>query len=135
MAYTNDKIMCPSSKAKIGGELFGVRQDDGTIAILPQTLPVDEDFLSKASEDGVHPEQKFRFTNKCIESGCKQWNGKGCGVVEQVVQFINQLPITDNIADCPIRKNCRWHLQKGDEACKVCPFVVSEITEQDKVLT
>lgn len=128
------KIMCPSSKAKNGAELLGVRQDDGTIAILPQTLPVDQDFVAVASSDGVHPEQKFRFTNKCIESGCRQWNGTGCGVADQVVQFMNSLPIAEELDDCPIRPSCRWYLQKGPDACKVCPFIISEITEEDQVI-
>lgn len=126
--------MCPSNKAKNGSELLGVRQDDGTVAILPQTLPVDEDFIRKASLDGMEPEKKFRFTNKCVESGCQQWTGKGCGVVEQVIQFLDHLPVKDAIPECPIRPSCRWHLQKGPSACKVCPFIISEITEEDKVI-
>lgn len=128
------KIMCPSNKAKTGSELLGVRQEDGTVAILPQTLPVDQAFLDKVSMDGIAAEQKFRFTNKCIESGCQQWNGKGCGVVEQVIQFLDHLPVSETIPDCPIRPTCRWYLQKGPSSCKVCPFIVSEITEEDVVV-
>lgn len=127
----NEKILCPSSKCKSGSELLGVRQDDGTVAILPQTLPIDESFIENASADGIPAEQKFRFTNKCVECGCKQWTGKSCGVIDQLVQYIDTLPVSEALPPCAIRKSCRWYKQQGADACKVCKFVVTEVTEND----
>jgi hypothetical protein len=81
------KIMCPSSKAQPGAQLLGVRQDDGTVAILPQPLRIDEAFVETAN--AVAPaEQRFRFTNKCVESGCMQWTGTRCGVADKVLSAI-----------------------------------------------
>ena len=130
-----EKILCPSSKCKTGSELLGVRQDDGTIAILPQTLAIDEDFIKKVNEDQVPAEQKFRFTNKCIEEGCAQWTGKACGVIEKIVSYLDVLPTKEKLPACSIRKNCRWFLQREGDACRACIFVITEITEQDVVLS
>lgn len=128
----NDKILCPSSKCKSGSELLGVRQDDGTVAILPQTLPIDETFMHDVRADGVNPEQKFRFVNKCVECGCKQWTGKSCGVIDNLVTYLDNLPVADALPPCSIRSQCRWYKQQGADACKVCKFVVTEVTEQDE---
>lgn len=98
------------------------------VAILPQTLPVDEEFVTKAKQEDTPPEQRFRFANKCVENGCSQWNGNGCGVVEEVVQYLNQIPATLVLPACPIRVNCRWFLQKGPDACAICPYIITEIT-------
>jgi hypothetical protein len=83
-------MLCPSSRAKPGSELIGVRQDDGTIAILPQPLPVDESFLHIAAGHALAPEQRFRFTNKCVESGCSQWTGSRCGVIDQALTMMEE---------------------------------------------
>lgn len=131
----HEKILCPSSKCKPGSELLGVRQEDGTVAILPQTLPVDEHFMEIANNDGIAAEQKFRFTNKCIEGGCGQWTGSSCGVIENVLTYMEALPVHSNLPTCGIRHSCRWFRQSGADACKVCIFVITEITEKDNVVS
>lgn len=123
--------MCPSSKAKEGAFLLGVRQDDGTVAILPQTLPVGKDTLDHLKNDPVPAEQRFRFTNKCVESGCKQWNGKSCGVSERMLDYLREIPEDSILPECGIRSQCRWHIQSGSDACKICPYVLTEITEEE----
>lgn len=130
----NGKIMCPSSKAQLGAQLLGVRQEDGTVAILPQPLRIDESFLEKANEPS-HAEQRFRFTNKCIESGCTQWNGERCGVADRVLSLLDHLPIKQELITCAIRPQCRWFLQSGKEACQACPFVITETTEEEWLLS
>lgn len=127
----SDSKMCPSHRCKPGSQLLGVRQDDGTIAILPQALPVDEAFVAKVSQHEIPPEQRFRFTNKCIEGSCQQWNGKGCGVVERMVQFLDQVEVVDELPVCSIRPKCRWFSQRGKNACDMCPYVLTEITEKE----
>lgn len=130
MAESESK-MCPSHRCKPGSQLLGVRQEDGTIAILPQALPVDEVFVAKAAQHDVPPEQRFRFTNKCIEGGCQQWTGKGCGVVERMVQYLDQVAVSDELPACSIRPRCRWFTQRGRDACAICPYVLTEITEKE----
>ena len=112
--------------------LIGVRQESGTVAILPTPLPVDEAFVAKASAHELPPEQRFRFTNKCIEGGCGQWTGTACGVADRVLQALDRIPIAA-LPACGIRARCRWFLQRGADACQVCVYVVTEITE-DEVL-
>ena len=127
----SDSKMCPSHRCKPGSQLLAVRQEDGTVALLPQPLPVDEDFVAKTKQHEIPAEQRFRFTNKCIEGGCQQWNGKGCGVVERMVQYLDQVPVSDVLPACSIRPRCRWFSQKGADACKICPYVLTEITEEE----
>jgi hypothetical protein len=125
-------LWCPSYRCKTGSQLLGVRQDDGTIAILPTPLPIDEAFINAVKDDEMAPEQRFRFTNKCVESGCNQWTGKNCGVVERVVQHLELLPVLEELPACGIRDKCRWYHQRKADACKVCPFIITEITEEQR---
>ena len=126
----HDRIMCPSSKAAKNARLLGVRQEDGKVAILPQPLQLDDTFIEIASQTAP-AEQKFRFTNKCIEAGCAQWTGSRCGVSDQIVSVIDQLVTQHELPACGIRPSCRWFRQNGADACRVCPYVVTETTEED----
>jgi hypothetical protein len=128
-----DPIMCPAHRCKPGSKLLGVRQNDGTIAILPQALPIDESFIEKVKQHPIAPERRFRFTNKCIEGGCKQWNGTGCKVAEEVVQYLEAIPAASRLPACPIRSSCRWYVQKGLDGCKICSYVQTEVTEKEIV--
>lgn len=123
--------MCPSNRCKPGSKLLGVRQEDGKVAILPEALPIDDTFIEKVKSDPIAPEQRFRFTNKCIEGGCNQWTGKGCGVIEDVVQYLDQIDANEPLPECSIRVHCRWFLQKGADACKICHYIITEITEKE----
>jgi hypothetical protein len=127
----SQSIMCPSNRCKPGSKLLGVRQENGTVSILPDPLPIDENFINAVNHDGVIPEQKFRVTNKCVETGCSQWNGKGCGVIDNVIQYLEHIPHSATLPKCNIRPSCRWFLQSGADACKICPFIITEITEAD----
>ena len=124
-------MLCPSSRAKPGAKLLGVRQSSGKIAILPQALPVDEHFMEAVQRDPTPPEQRFRFTNKCVEEGCEQWTGKGCGVVERVIRHLDAVAVSEVLPACSIRPKCRWYSQKKGDACRICPFVLTEITEEE----
>src|SRR6266536_2295604 len=95
------KIMCPSSRCKPGAQLLGVRLQNGEVAILPQTLPVDEQFIEN-TRNGSIPEERFRFVNKCVENGCRQWTGTRCGIADTI-----------------------------ENACRICPYVITEITETE----
>ncbi|MCC6722949.1 MAG: hypothetical protein IT258_00465, partial [Saprospiraceae bacterium] len=102
----------------------------GTVAILPQPLQIDEAFIATANE--ISPaEQRFRFTNKCVESGCTQWTGSKCGVAEKVLSVLELLPVKEEVVACAIRPQCRWHRQEGPIACRACPFVITDTTEAD----
>ncbi|HEX7903847.1 MAG TPA: hypothetical protein VF487_08210 [Chitinophagaceae bacterium] len=125
-----ESLWCPSHRCKPGSQLLGIRQDDGVVAILPTPLPIDDEFIKMVKDDPMAPEQRFRFTNKCIESGCNQWTGKSCGVVERIVQHLKDLPVISELPACGIRHKCRWYHQRKADACKACPFIITEITEE-----
>lgn len=122
--------MCPSSKAQKGAQLLGVLQEDGTMAILPQPLRIDDAFLEVAAR-AEPAEQSFRFTNKCVESGCAQWTGSRCGVSDQIVSVLAEVMLREDLPDCGIRAACRWYRQNGEDACRICPLVITHTTEAD----
>jgi hypothetical protein len=128
--HEGQSYLCPSHRCKPGSQLLGIRQDDGTVAILPEPLPINESFIEAVKQDEMAPEQRFRFTNKCIEGGCNQWTGSACGVVERIVLHLDSLPTLTALPVCGIRNKCRWFSQRQADACKACPFVITEITEQ-----
>ena len=130
----NDRILCPSSRAKPGARLIGVRQDNGAVAILPQPLHIDEHFIEIANRSSP-AEQKFRFTHKCVESGCTQWTGSRCGVADNVLALAEGMQLQEGIPSCGIRHQCRWYNQNGENACKVCPLVITETTEEEWLMT
>lgn len=128
----NNRVLCPSAPFKEGSRVIGARQEDGTINIFPKPKAVDADFLKQVEESNIKPERQYRFTNKCVESGCKQWNGKGCGVALSVMEAIEADVLKElSIPDCSIRPQCRWHLQEGINACRACTLIITEITEEE----
>jgi hypothetical protein len=131
MSRGEDKIMCPANRCKPGSLLLGARSKNGTITIFPEALAINNEFIEIVKKNPEPPEERFRFTNKCIESGCKQWKNGGCGVVDRVVQFLDSVDEIDPNFPCSIRSNCRWFLQKQYDACKICPYVATEITESE----
>ena len=131
MNRTKDRIMCPAYRCKPGSLLFGACNEDGTVAIFPDGFVVDADFAEEVKKQPVTPERRFRFAGKCIESGCKQWSNGRCGIGEQVAKLAEQIETVDAYFPCPIRENCRWFLQTGYDACKLCPFIPTEITAEE----
>jgi len=122
---TKQTMLCPSSACIDGSALLGIVNAEGTVDLLPDPIPIDEDFVQEAHK-GRKPETRFRFTNTCIQKECQQWNGQGCGVIERVQRLlvieetIQQLPV------CGIRSRCRWFSQTGASACNVCIYVVTD---------
>ncbi|WP_294301211.1 hypothetical protein [uncultured Chryseobacterium sp.] len=118
------KKMCPSYIGKAGAQLFGVVNKDGKVRFITP-LTVTEEFI--ATND--HLEQRFRFTGKCIEKGCAQWNDQDlkCSLSEKI--RIPDIPEDTEIAFCPIRKQCRWFFQDGDKACFSCNEITRNMEE------
>lgn len=125
-----ESILCPSSRAQKGARLLGIRQADGQVAILPQPLLINDAFIEAASKHSP-AEQQFRFTNKCVESGCRQWTGSRCTVADSVLSVMNELAVSNELPACAIRQQCRWFNQNGADSCKVCSFVITATTSDD----
>ena len=118
---------CPSAPCREGALLIGVMTQRGTLAYVQPPTRVDADFVEKAKALG-RPESRFRFSSPCIESGCPQWTGDGCAVVEEVLEAESaNAPSSAALPQCAIRSTCRWFFQRGAAACAVCPLVVADI--------
>ncbi len=133
---TNGKL-CPSSKLSKGAYLLGIKNEENKIDILSEPVKVDGELLEKFNTHDTKAEKALRFTNKCVQSGCKQWTGEKCGVIDNILEKVEEKYIEDNLPDCAIRSTCRWYFQEGASACKVCTLVTTYVEDptDDKFLT
>ena len=120
--------LCPSARGEPGAILLGVIQADGSVAMLAQKQRVDE-FFVKLAHEGRTPEKRFRFADSCLKSGCQQWTGNRCGVIDRVLADNPDYVGAAELPACSIRSDCRWHQQIGAQACGVCPLIVTDLTE------
>ena len=131
-------VLCPSSRCKDGAIVLGIVLPNQTIAYADQRFRIDADQAEKMRSSDVSPEKRFRFSSPCAQCGCAQWvnNGSGgkCGVIEEVLEAPLPAFLPKTLPGCSIRSQCRWHLQRGDEACSVCRYVITDtavITEAE----
>ena len=119
------RLLCPSAPADEKAILLGVIQSDGSVAFLKDRIEVTREFLDIAAK-GPAPETRFRFSSACIGSACKQWVNGGCSLPARLAEMIPRLEATDApLPNCSIRDQCRWFAQRGSDACRVCPVVVT----------
>jgi hypothetical protein len=116
---------CPSAPCIEGALLIGVTTPSGRLAYFQPPARVDAQFVDHAEAEG-HPERRYRFSLPCIEAGCSQWTGSGCGLADHLVEHdaVDHTPA--KLPGCGIRRTCRWYSQRGAEACAVCPLVVAD---------
>jgi len=119
--------LCPSAKCEAGALLLGVVEADGSIAFLKEKMRVDESFV-RVALGGRTPEKRFRFADSCRKSGCQQWTGARCGVIDHLLADNPTFVPSGKLPDCAIRDSCRWFLQWGEQACGICPYVVTDMT-------
>ncbi|MBW8522126.1 hypothetical protein K0U91_06540 [Chryseobacterium chendengshani] len=124
---SSSKKMCPSYLGKTGAQLFGVLGKNGKVNFITP-LTVTEEFLELNREKN-NLEQRFRFTGKCVEKGCLQWNhGESkCSLSKKVQDFATD--IVEELSFCPIRSRCRWFFQDGENACYSCNEVTRNMEE------
>jgi hypothetical protein len=122
-------IHCPSARCTPGAILLGIVLPDGRVAYARDRVVIDREFVEVA-QNGRPPEQRFRFSSPCVESGCRQWTGARCSVIDDVVDFAaaeaTGPPSPDALPACSIRPTCRWFRQQGALACAVCPEIVTD---------
>lgn len=127
-------MLCPSANCQPGAILLGIVERDGQVSLATERIAVDEQFV-KIAQQGRTPEKRFRFADKCIQSGCKQWIGEHCGVIDNVIKTIGDAPASPKLPQCSIRSQCRWYEQRGRAACFVCPLVITNlIVERETTL-
>jgi hypothetical protein len=125
---SNQQKTCPSSLGQVGSNLLGVVNPSGTVGFFEEAIEVTPEFLAEAGDEETI-EKRFRFSNKCVQSGCKQWTGKECGVIKAVLALDN-IPQKNDLPACNIRSTCRWYAQEGKTACNACRYVITNISEQ-----
>jgi len=123
----NQNKTCPSAVGQVGSNLLGVVNPNGTVGFFGAPIEITPEFLEDAG-DSESLERRFRFSSKCVQSGCKQWTGKECGVIKAVLA-LETIPANNDLPDCSIRKTCRWFSQEGAAACNGCRYVVTNISE------
>lgn len=118
---------CPSARAAPGAILLGVKGADGRIKHMRTAMSVDAAFIESASTSGK-PEARMRFGAPCQTSGCAQWTGTRCGVIDNVLEHlaVDRAPVAKTLPPCPIRATCRWYDQTGETACYACDLVVTD---------
>ncbi|MFL5808263.1 MAG: hypothetical protein ACJ749_02005 [Flavisolibacter sp.] len=122
--------LCPSATCSKGASLLGVVQKNKTVRLLETPIKLNEEFIQKAQEYG-EPEKRFRFADKCVKNGCRQWTGSSCGVMNELSASNPSVKgDEEHLPDCFIRRSCRWYSQDGAKACKICLFVVTESREE-----
>ena len=115
-------FLCPSAPLYAGSKLLGVVNENNEVDILREPLEVNAAFVEAANKGRV-AEEKFRFVNKCVKSGCAQWTGTACSVIQRVLDTMEGALLKDELPACNIRPTCRWFAQEGSKACQVCPMV------------
>ncbi|MDX3532628.1 hypothetical protein P1P75_41105, partial [Streptomyces sp. ID05-39B] len=78
------RLACPSGPCHEGGSVIGVMTEQGRLAYLPMPVVMDAAFVAGLQEAG-YPERRYRFSRPCVESACSQWTGRGCAVVDHVL--------------------------------------------------
>lgn len=123
--------LCPSSRFSVGSSLLGIRNDKDEMDILEEPIKITEEIYEQFKEEDTKPEKTLRFTNKCVESGCAQWTGSKCGVIENLLDKVEDEYVKNTLPACSIRQDCRWFEQRGADSCKICPLVTTHV-EQPK---
>ena len=118
---------CPSAPAAPGARLLGLLGSDGRVHNLKSVMTVDAGFLEAAAEAGP-VEARMRFASPCQTSGCAQWTGSRCGVIDRALAHIEAaLPVEAGaLPPCTIRSDCRWFAQTGPRACGACAYIVTD---------
>jgi hypothetical protein len=122
-----DGTYCPSAQPSIpGSQVIGVVS--GT-ADAPRTSFFDE-FLIPTDEilslaDPVDPTEVFRFAAPCQGTRCSHFDGHRCRLVKQIVEILPA--VSPDVMPCNLRPSCRWFMQEGNDACKRCPQIVTEL--------
>lgn len=117
--------LCPSAQPGMDRAMvLGVVQLNGpspVVEYLNERLPATPEVLALSAP--LKPTEIFRLAATCAEHGCPHFDGADCRLASRVV---NMLPAAvASLPPCTIRKECRWHSQEGDAACKRCPEITT----------
>jgi hypothetical protein len=106
--------------------VLGIILPDRTLAYADRRYRIDSTQAEKLRQGPLAAEKRYRFASSCAQSGCMQWSGGKCGVIEEVLDEARPNVHLRKLPECSIRSQCRWFSQRGEESCFVCPFVVTD---------
>jgi hypothetical protein len=120
--------LCPSAPAEPGAQLIGVVGAQGQVEHLLTPLVVDASFIDTARRHGGLLGKRFRFASTCQQGGCSHWADHACGLIGRLQDAAQAQAIErrTSLPECGIRKQCRWWMQSGRDACSVCTLVVTD---------
>ncbi|PWB90907.1 hypothetical protein C5688_08560 [Methylocystis sp. MitZ-2018] len=117
--------LCPSAQPGMDRAMvLGVVQHDGpspVVQYLNERLPATPEVLALSAP--LKPTEVFRLAATCAEHKCPHFDGADCQLATRVVKMLPAA--VDSLPPCAIRKECRWHAQEGEAACKRCPEVTT----------
>jgi hypothetical protein len=131
------QVLCPSARCQEGAYVVGIVGANGTVGYVSPLLQVDGDFVA-AAQLGRTPEGRFRFAQPCVESGCANWDGARCEVIDRAMvakaRAEGELDeLSSGLPRCSIRRWCRWFEQVGAAACQTCPLVITDLPQRPAV--
>lgn len=83
-------------------------------------------------EPTILPTRIFRFSARCQNGGCAQFDGQGCRLGKDVANLM--APVTQSPPACNIRKSCRWFAENGPSVCLRCSRIVTTVTAGDELM-
>jgi hypothetical protein len=89
-------------------------------------VKIDEDMAEELHHEFDEPEKHFRFSNACVETGCHQWKGGECSVINSIIQLNAMQQFPEHLPNCLIRSTCRWFYQRGSAACSLCSYIITD---------
>jgi|ERR1700733_2029530 hypothetical protein len=128
MSNIRKNAVCPSVQCKEGVNLLGILQSNGQVTFFSQRFEVDHEFVQTAAL-GREPEKRFRFSGKCITNACRHWTNDKCGLIKDMIREFTHKGLSSSLPECSIRKQCRWFVQEGARACKICPLISTNIDD------
>jgi hypothetical protein len=119
-------LMCPSAEPDMDGSLiFGIvtgTPEQPELVHLPQVKEIPPELLTL--ESPVKPTEIFRIAASCVENDCAHFDGTRCRLIGRIVDGLPT--VTESLPPCPIRANCCWWQQEGQEACRRCLQIVRD---------
>ena len=52
-------------------------------------------------------------------------------VAIRISHFFKNENLPDPIPECSLRNECRWYKQEGENICRMCPRVITNITAEE----
>ena len=119
-------LACPSANpdwddVQLLGVVLGTADEPETW--FTGVRPVEPEMLAAAAP--ARPAEVFRFTARCREGACAQFQGGRCRVGAAVAAHLEPLP-DHALPRCGLRLECRWWAEQGAAACRRCPSVITD---------